>query len=62
MVVDRKFAIMYNLAMFTKLEAKMRIALIVLVAAVITGCGTLGGAVGGAGKDLSKVGDWIQSK
>jgi predicted small secreted protein len=44
------------------LEAKMKMTLVVLVAAVITGCGTLGGAVGGAGKDLSKVGDWIQSK
>ena len=40
----------------------MKMTLIVLVTAVLTGCGTLGGAVGGAGKDLSKVGDWIQSK
>jgi len=40
----------------------MKMTLVVLVAAVLTGCGTLGGAVGGAGKDLSKVGDWVQSK
>ena len=40
----------------------MKMTLIVLVAAVITGCGTLGGAVSGAGQDLNKVGNWIQSK
>jgi predicted small secreted protein len=40
----------------------MKIALIVLMMLVMAGCGTLGGAVSGAGKDLSKAGDWIQSK
>jgi predicted small secreted protein len=44
------------------LETKMKIALIVLMMLVMAGCGTLGGAVSGAGKDLSKAGDWIQSK
>jgi predicted small secreted protein len=29
---------------------------------VLTGCGTLGGTISGAGKDLSRAGDWIQSK
>lgn len=29
---------------------------------LITGCGTIGGAVSGAGKDLSRAGDWISSK
>jgi hypothetical protein len=28
----------------------------------LVGCGTLGGAISGAGKDLSRAGDWIQSK
>lgn len=33
-----------------------------LLAAAITGCGTIGGAVSGAGQDLSTVGEWIKSK
>ena len=32
------------------------------VAAMLTACGTIGGAVSGAGQDLSKAGDWIKSK
>ena len=28
----------------------------------LTGCGTVGGAIGGAGTDLQKAGDWIKSK
>ena len=28
----------------------------------LTGCGTVGGAIGGAGSDLQKAGDWIKSK
>lgn len=28
----------------------------------LTGCGTFGGAISGAGRDLGRVGDWIQSK
>lgn len=32
------------------------------VAAVLTACGTIGGAISGAGQDLSKAGDWIKSK
>jgi hypothetical protein len=40
----------------------MKMTLIVLMTSVMVGCGTLGGAVSGAGKDLSKAGDWIQSK
>jgi hypothetical protein len=35
---------------------------IVLLLLALTGCGTLGGAISGAGKDLSRAGDWIQSK
>ena len=40
----------------------MKMTLIVLLTSVMAGCGTLGGAVSGAGKDLSKACDWIQSK
>jgi predicted small secreted protein len=29
---------------------------------VLSGCGTIGGAVGGAGTDLQKAGDWIKSR
>jgi hypothetical protein len=35
---------------------------IVLLLFALTGCGTLGGAISGAGKDLGRAGDWIQSK
>jgi predicted small secreted protein len=28
----------------------------------LTGCGTVGGAVSGAGKDLSRAGEWISNK
>jgi predicted small secreted protein len=35
---------------------------IFLLAATITGCGTIGGAVSGAGSDLTTVGEWIKSK
>ena len=34
----------------------------VVLMLLMTGCGTLGGAVSGAGKDLSKVGEWISNK
>lgn len=34
----------------------------VLLALTLTGCGTIGGTISGAGKDLSRAGDWIQSK
>lgn len=29
---------------------------------VLTGCGTLGGAVSGAGEDLSRAGEWIRNR
>jgi predicted small secreted protein len=28
----------------------------------LTGCGTLGGAVSGAGSDLQRAGEWIRNK
>ena len=39
---------------------KTFIALMLML--TLTGCGTLGGAISGAGKDLSRAGDWVQSK
>ena len=35
---------------------------VILSFVLLTGCGTLGGAVSGAGEDLKKAGDWIKSK
>ncbi len=42
-------------------EAMKHLVAVFLVAC-ITGCGTIGGAVSGAGSDLSKAGEWIKSK
>jgi predicted small secreted protein len=39
---------------------KTFIALMLML--TLTGCGTLGGAISGAGRDLSRAGEWIQSK
>jgi predicted small secreted protein len=33
-----------------------------ILAMSLTACGTLGGAVSGAGTDLSRAGEWIKSK
>jgi predicted small secreted protein len=40
----------------------MKTFIVFLLAVALTGCGTLGGTISGAGKDLSRAGDWIQSK
>lgn len=40
----------------------MKHIITLLLVACITGCGTIGGAVSGAGSDLSKAGEWIKSK
>lgn len=40
----------------------MKIVSIVLVSLALAACGTVGGAVSGAGKDLSRAGEWIQSR
>jgi len=41
---------------------KKTFVIVAMIAAVLSACGTLGGAVSGAGQDLSKAGDWIKSK
>ena len=40
----------------------MKLFLATITIAVLAACGTVGGAVSGAGQDLSKAGDWIKSK
>lgn len=40
----------------------MKTAMMILVLAVLTGCGTAGGLIGGAGEDLKKAGDWIKNR
>jgi predicted small secreted protein len=40
----------------------MKLLAAFVVAAALTGCGTVGGAVGGAGEDLRRAGDWIKSR
>ena len=40
----------------------MKTFIMLLFAVSITGCGTVGGAVSGAGNDLQRAGDWIKSR
>ena len=40
----------------------MKSLAILVLATVLTACGTVGGAVSGAGSDLTKVGEWIKNK
>lgn len=42
---------------------KYLLASVVLAATtVLSGCGTVGGAVQGAGEDLSRAGEWIRNR
>lgn len=38
------------------------LVVVLAVVSVLTGCGTIGGAVSGAGQDLTKAGNWIKDK
>lgn len=40
----------------------MRTIVIAIMLSMLAACGTVGGAVAGAGKDLTAAGVWIQSK
>jgi len=40
----------------------MKVIVIAFLVSVLAACGTIGGAVSGAGQDLSKAGEWIRSK
>jgi predicted small secreted protein len=41
---------------------KASFIVVAIMVSVLSACGTLGGAISGAGQDLSKAGDWIKSK
>ena len=41
---------------------KKSFVIVVMIASVLSACGTVGGAMSGAGQDLGKAGDWIRSK
>jgi predicted small secreted protein len=45
-----------------KLLKSVIIGAVVAVSAVLSGCGTVGGAVQGAGEDLSRAGEWIRNR
>jgi len=40
----------------------MKSCVIFVFVAALTGCGTMGGAVSGAGSDLQKAGEWIKTR
>ena len=40
----------------------MKLFLTLILAMLLTACGTMGGAVSGAGTDLSRAGEWIRSR
>jgi len=40
----------------------MKYILMILINFTLIGCGTIGGAVQGAGDDLSKAGGWIRNR
>lgn len=40
----------------------MKLLAVLVVATALTGCGTVGGAVSGAGQDLGRAGEWIKSR
>jgi predicted small secreted protein len=40
----------------------MKLLSVLLVCLALAACGTIGGAVSGAGKDLSRAGEWIQNR
>jgi len=40
----------------------MKTVAVILVSVMLTACGTIGGAVSGAGQDLGKAGDWIRTR
>ena len=40
----------------------MKTFISVLLMLTLTGCGTIGGTMSGAGRDLSRAGEWISNK
>jgi predicted small secreted protein len=40
----------------------MKLAVVLVMTLALSACGTVGGAVSGAGQDLSKAGEWIKNR
>lgn len=40
----------------------MKHLIVVAVMSLLTGCGTVGGMVSGAGDDLKKAGEWVKTR
>ena len=45
-----------------KLVKCLVIGAVLSVSAVLSGCGTVGGAMQGAGEDLSRAGEWVRTR
>ena len=41
---------------------KLQYLIVSMALITVSGCGTMGGAVSGAGQDLSRAGEWIRSR
>jgi predicted small secreted protein len=55
------FCIIYTYS-YTERCFFMKFAFVVIMALTLSACGTVGGAVSGAGQDLSKAGEWIKNR
>lgn len=53
---------MYNNNVFNSLGEVMKTVVLLVLTAMLTACGTVGGFVSGAGDDLQKAGTWIKSR
>jgi len=42
--------------------SKIQYVVVSLIVVATYGCGTVGGAVSGAGQDLSRAGEWIKTR
>ena len=40
----------------------IKVIAVVSILTILSACGTVGGAVSGAGSDLSRAGEWIKSR
>jgi predicted small secreted protein len=40
----------------------MKLLVTMVLAALLTACGTVGGTVGGMGEDLTRAGNWIKTR
>lgn len=61
-LVDAKPALCYTSNVINSHGAIMKLVFILTLALVVSACGTVGGAVTGAGEDLRRAGDWIKSR